>query len=144
MVLRGRSFSSDNWSQENRALAPEGTLPSSELHLQDKFQRCLDSPQTSANILKVATRGRVAQLGERIVRNDEVAGSIPVSSTKIPIKAKFVLIPIECVVVRSKFQIRCGHVCENIPSLRPSDSQSSRQTLEDQSFDVGLFGQPIK
>jgi hypothetical protein len=32
--------------------------------------------------LKVATRGRVAQLGERIVRNDEVAGSIPVSSTK--------------------------------------------------------------
>jgi hypothetical protein len=38
--------------------------------------------QTSANILKVATRGRVAQLGERIVRNDEVAGSIPVSSTK--------------------------------------------------------------
>jgi len=26
--------------------------------------------------------GRVAQLGERIVRNDEVAGSTPVSSTK--------------------------------------------------------------
>ena len=26
-------------------------------------------------------RGGVAQLGERIVRNDEVAGSIPVSST---------------------------------------------------------------
>jgi hypothetical protein len=28
-----------------------------------------------------AARGRVAQLGERIVRNDEVAGSIPVTST---------------------------------------------------------------
>lgn len=37
--------------------------------------------QTSANIRKVATRGRVAQLGERIVRNDEVVGSIPTSST---------------------------------------------------------------
>jgi hypothetical protein len=36
--------------------------------------------------LEVAARGRVAQLGERIVRNDEVAGSIPVSSTKIPNK----------------------------------------------------------
>ena len=42
----------------------------------------MDSLQSSVNILKVATRGRVAQLGERIVRNDEVAGSIPVSSTK--------------------------------------------------------------
>jgi hypothetical protein len=28
------------------------------------------------------SRGAVAQLGERIVRNDEVAGSIPASSTK--------------------------------------------------------------
>ena len=27
-------------------------------------------------------RGRVAQLGERIVRNDEVVGSIPTTSTK--------------------------------------------------------------
>ena len=27
-------------------------------------------------------RGRVAQLGERVVRNDEATGSIPVSSTK--------------------------------------------------------------
>jgi hypothetical protein len=32
--------------------------------------------------LGIAARGRVAQLGERIVRNDEVAGSTPVSSTK--------------------------------------------------------------
>src|SRR5580765_7030369 len=36
-----------------------------------------------------AFRGRVAQLGERLVRNEEVAGSIPVSSTKIPIKTRF-------------------------------------------------------
>ena len=28
-------------------------------------------------------RGRVAQLGERVVRNDEVAGSIPVTSTNL-------------------------------------------------------------
>ena len=30
-----------------------------------------------------AFRGRVAQLGERLVRNEEVAGSIPVSSTNL-------------------------------------------------------------
>jgi hypothetical protein len=36
----------------------------------------------------LAVRGRVAQLGERVVRNDEVAGSIPVTSTKIPNKTK--------------------------------------------------------
>jgi hypothetical protein len=38
---------------------------------------------TSSNRVKISltTRGRVAQLGERIVRNDEVAGSTPVSST---------------------------------------------------------------
>ena len=29
-------------------------------------------------------RGRVAQLGERIVRNDEAGGSIPPTSTTIP------------------------------------------------------------
>jgi hypothetical protein len=29
-----------------------------------------------------ANRGAIAQLGERIVRNDEVVGSIPTSSTK--------------------------------------------------------------
>ena len=32
-------------------------------------------------MLKVATRGRVAQLGERLVRNEEVGGSNPLSST---------------------------------------------------------------
>ncbi len=31
------------------------------------------------------TRGAIAQLGERIVRNDEVVGSIPTSSTQISI-----------------------------------------------------------
>jgi hypothetical protein len=81
MVLEESELSIRHLGQKNRALTLEDTLPSCEPGLQDKFQRCLDSPQTSANILKVATRGRVAQLGERIVRNDEVAGSIPVSST---------------------------------------------------------------
>jgi hypothetical protein len=33
------------------------------------------------NISIPTLRGRVAQLGERLVRNEEVAGSIPVSST---------------------------------------------------------------
>src|SRR5215475_4865133 len=32
----------------------------------------------------VPARGAIAQLGERIVRNDEVVGSIPTSSTKNP------------------------------------------------------------
>ena len=41
----------------------------------------LVSLSPSAKILNVATRGRVAQLGERVVRNDEVAGSNPVTST---------------------------------------------------------------
>jgi hypothetical protein len=42
--------------------------------------------RTSSTRVKIflTTRGRVAQLGERIVRNDEVAGSTPVSSTKFP------------------------------------------------------------
>src|SRR5215472_5398408 len=34
-------------------------------------------------------RGRVAQLGERIVRNDEAGGSIPPTSTKFPLKTRF-------------------------------------------------------
>ena len=40
---------------------------------------CVDRPQAPA----VHTRGfgAVAQLGERVVRNDEVSGSIPLSST---------------------------------------------------------------
>ncbi len=33
-------------------------------------------------LLSTLRRGAVAQLGERIVRNDEVVGSIPTSSTK--------------------------------------------------------------
>jgi hypothetical protein len=42
---------------------------------------------TQANTDKIAlylpTRGAIAQLGERIVRNDEVVGSIPTSSTNL-------------------------------------------------------------
>src|SRR6185369_1886726 len=36
-------------------------------------------------ILPTDKRGAIAQLGERIVRNDEVVGSIPTSSTKFSI-----------------------------------------------------------
>ena len=32
--------------------------------------------------LRISPSGAVAQLGERVVRNDEATGSIPVSSTK--------------------------------------------------------------
>jgi hypothetical protein len=42
---------------------------------------------SQANTDKIAmylpTRGAIAQLGERIVRNDEVVGSIPTSSTNL-------------------------------------------------------------
>ena len=34
----------------------------------------------------VPNRGAVAQLGERLVRNEEASGSIPLSSTKFPSK----------------------------------------------------------
>ena len=39
------------------------------------------SPCALISLPAAADDGRVAQLGERIVRNDEVAGSIPVAST---------------------------------------------------------------
>ena len=43
----------------------------------------------AAGKIKIPARGAIAQLGERIVRNDEVAGSIPVTSTKFkPPKAQ--------------------------------------------------------
>jgi hypothetical protein len=35
-----------------------------------------------ALLVSFLARGAIAQLGERIVRNDEVVGSIPTSSTK--------------------------------------------------------------
>ncbi len=41
---------------------------------------CMESLLEPVKISKL--RGRLAQLGERIVRNDEVVGSIPTSSTK--------------------------------------------------------------
>ena len=43
----------------------------------------LENPATASCIIGLYRAcGRVAQLGERVVRNDEVAGSIPVTSTK--------------------------------------------------------------
>jgi hypothetical protein len=46
-----------------------------------RFRTQISSFENHVKIFET-TRGRVAQLGERIVRNDEVAGSTPVSSTK--------------------------------------------------------------
>ncbi len=46
-----------------------------------RLQSPLFSLSPSAKIRRVPARGRVAQLGERVVRNDEVAGSNPVTST---------------------------------------------------------------
>src|SRR5262249_19323634 len=52
------------------------------VHPPTTFPPRLETADCSAKIISAA-RGRVAQLGERIVRNDEVAGSIPVSSTNV-------------------------------------------------------------
>jgi hypothetical protein len=38
-------------------------------------------PRRSNDKIDPSLRGAIAQLGERIVRNDEVVGSIPTSST---------------------------------------------------------------
>ena len=46
----------------------------------------LKLPDTSV----AGSRGAIAQLGERIVRNDEVVGSIPTSSTKFLTLCRFV------------------------------------------------------
>ena len=39
---------------------------------------------TLLKLIGTPTSGAVAQLGERLVRNEEATGSIPVSSTKSP------------------------------------------------------------
>src|SRR5258708_8908633 len=64
------------WGRASKAVRFPTHVPHNE------FLPCWNLLFHSAKIPYVATRGRVAQLGERIVRNDEVAGSIPVSSTK--------------------------------------------------------------
>ncbi len=38
---------------------------------------------TTRGWVKFADNGAVAQLGERVVRNDEVVGSIPIGSTRL-------------------------------------------------------------
>ena len=45
--------------------------------------------------------GAVAQLGERVVRNDEVSGSIPLSSTRSPQNAALSKLMLSVFVVRS-------------------------------------------
>ena len=50
-----------------------------------RHRSSLDKP---GPLRDVAPHGAVAQLGERVVRNDEVRGSIPLGSTKPPFSAK--------------------------------------------------------
>ena len=38
---------------------------------------------SAASLFEAAAEGAIAQLGERVVRNDEVGGSIPPGSTKL-------------------------------------------------------------
>src|SRR5450759_3381140 len=91
--MQGRSSPSAAWEREHssnnahtircfqrksRACTPFPEIPGAV---------CLESLQTPA---KISTfRGRLAQLGERIVRNDEVGGSNPPPSTKNPMKTMF-------------------------------------------------------
>ena len=49
------------------------------LHLEILFRRLLCLRERRAEFVWC---GAVAQLGERLVRNEEVSGSIPLSSTK--------------------------------------------------------------
>lgn len=78
--------------------------------------------------------GAVAQLGERVVRNDEVSGSIPLSSTKRPLPKLFFA-----------HEARSSSVCDRRRmGLRGSVARaawSSRLTVENHVFDqlgIGL------
>lgn len=51
-------------------------------HLLDQFYLCLAVALSPFLTIITGAVGAVAQLGERVVRIDEVAGSNPVSSTK--------------------------------------------------------------
>jgi hypothetical protein len=59
--------------------------------------------------------GAVAQLGERVVRNDEVSGSIPLSSTKSPFQPHKCKKPSEVRAFIGSFVLRKGW----LPCARP-------------------------
>jgi hypothetical protein len=80
-------------SEQAKAPISRKIIPGSFIHWKyfaDRLYTRLARYRCSAKI-DFAARGRVAQLGERLVRNEEVAGSIPVSSTNVFLQ---VLIPI--------------------------------------------------
>ena len=65
-------------------------------------------------------RGRVAQLGERIVRNDEVVGSIPTTSTKIPFRVAFLSPEPKYILFASAILVQGLLVMDMFSDRRPS------------------------
>ena len=70
-------------------MAPKSSAPLPTSLLEHEFLYLLDSRRFKADThaphacpRKYPDFGAVAQLGERLVRNEEVSGSIPLSSTK--------------------------------------------------------------
>ena len=72
----------------------------------------------SVMMKSIQTCGAIAQLGERIVRNDEVVGSIPTSSTIESITSKSSVRP-STVFVPSVVSCRLYHPAE-VSSVLPS------------------------
>ena len=61
-------------------------------HLLDQFYLCLAVALSPFLTIITGAVGAVAQLGERVVRIDEVAGSNPVSSTKTAYKLSDIIL----------------------------------------------------
>ena len=70
--------------------------------------------------------GAVAQLGERLVRNEEVSGSIPLSSTKESITCDMGIDASDtfCVVVLCRNPSMSESACFPLPLARPERSAS--------------------
>src|SRR5712691_1993095 len=67
----------------------------------------------AAYLRQLTCSGAIAQLGERIVRNDEVVGSIPTSSTMFSITCGFPVVQF-CPKLVQKFQ---QTACRSLPQL---------------------------
>src|SRR5438128_12181073 len=71
----------------------------------------------AAYLRQLTCSGAIAQLGERIVRNDEVVGSIPTSSTMFSITCGFPVVQF-CPKLVQKFSRQPAGVCLNCHSRR--------------------------
>ena len=74
---------------------------------------CNTQDKAIAVKLLIHQRGAIAQLGERIVRNDEVVGSIPTSSTIFPITYRAPLTR-TCSIVFQKFKLAAVFASTNL------------------------------